>query len=60
MPEVPWLPASHTITLADRGEVFYRRHVHPDPAAPTVLLLHGWTASADVQFFTAFEALAAV
>ncbi len=60
MPEVPWLPAGHTITLADRGEVFYRHHVHPDPAAPTVLLLHGWTASADVQFFTAYEALAKV
>lgn len=60
MPEVPWLPAGHTITLAGRGEVFYRHHVHPDPAAPTVLLLHGWTASADVQFFTAYEALAEV
>ena len=60
MPEVPWLPAGHTITLADRGEVFYRHHVHRDPAAPTVLLLHGWTASADVQFFTAYTALAEV
>ena len=26
--------------------------------APTLLLLHGWTASADLQFFTAYEALA--
>ena len=25
---------------------------------PTVLLLHGWTASADLQFFTAYAALA--
>ncbi len=60
MSEVPWLPAGHTITLAERGEVFYRHHVHPDPSAPTVLLLHGWTASADVQFFTAYEALAEI
>jgi 3-oxoadipate enol-lactonase len=41
-----------------RGELFYRIHRHPDPDAPTVLLLHGWTASADLQFFTAYEALA--
>ncbi len=46
------------MVLPGRGEVFYRHHVHPDPAAPTVLLLHGWTASADLQFFTAYEALA--
>ncbi len=26
---------------------------------PTVVLLHGWTASSDLQFFTAYEALAA-
>lgn len=35
-----------------------RHHRHHDPAAPTVLLLHGWTASADLQFFTAYRALA--
>ena len=55
---IPWLPAGHTATLEGRGEVFYRHHQHADPAAPTVLLLHGWTASADLQFFTAYEALA--
>ncbi|MGA9278323.1 alpha/beta fold hydrolase [Ilumatobacter sp.] len=41
-----------------RGEFFIRRHVHPDPDAPTVLLLHGWTASADLQFIAAYRALA--
>ncbi len=56
--QVPWLPPGHTMVLEGRGEVFYRHHVHPDPAAPTLLLLHGWTASADLQFFTAYEALA--
>lgn len=45
--------------LPGRGEIFYRHHVHGDPAAPTLLLLHGWTASADLQFFAAYEALAA-
>lgn len=55
---VPWLPPGHTVTLPGRGEMFYRRHVHPDPDAPTLLLLHGWTADADTQFFTVYEALA--
>ena len=54
----PWLPPGHTAVLAGRGEVFFRYHQHADPAAPTLLLLHGWTASADLQFFTAYEELA--
>ncbi|MCU1394218.1 MAG: putative hydrolase [Ilumatobacteraceae bacterium] len=57
--KVPWLPPGHTAVLDGRGEVFYRHHEHADPDAPTLLLLHGWTASADLQFFTAYEALAA-
>ncbi|MCU1398915.1 MAG: putative hydrolase [Acidimicrobiales bacterium] len=56
--KVPWLPPGHTAVLEGRGEVFYRHHQHADPGAPTLLLLHGWTASADLQFFTAYEALA--
>ncbi|MDO8391437.1 MAG: alpha/beta fold hydrolase [Actinomycetota bacterium] len=55
---MPWLPPGHTMVLEGRGEVFYRHHRHADPAAPTLLLLHGWTASADLQFFTAYEELA--
>ncbi len=54
----PWLPEGHTAVLAGRGEVFYRRFQHADPAAPTLLLLHGWTADADSQFFSAYQALA--
>lgn len=46
------------MVLPGRGEVFYRHHRHADPTAPTLLLLHGWTASADLQFFTAYETLA--
>jgi pimeloyl-ACP methyl ester carboxylesterase len=56
--ELPWLPPGRIARLEGRGEIFYRHHVHPDRAAETVLLLHGWTASADTQFFTAYEALA--
>ena len=56
--ELPWLPAGRIVTIEDRGEFFVRHHRHPDAARPTVLLLHGWTASADLQFVTAYEALA--
>ncbi len=55
---MPWLPPGFTMVLPGRGEVFFRHHQHANPAAPTLLLLHGWTASADLQFFTAYEALA--
>jgi pimeloyl-ACP methyl ester carboxylesterase len=55
---VPWLPPGHFAHLPGRGEIFYRHHRHADESAPTLLLLHGWTASADLQFFTAYEALA--
>lgn len=60
MPAVnpPVVPEASVIALGGRGEMFVRRHRHPDESAPTVLLLHGWTASADTQFFTAYEALA--
>ncbi|HZX53355.1 MAG TPA: alpha/beta hydrolase [Ilumatobacteraceae bacterium] len=44
--------------MPGRGELFYRFHRHADPTAPVVFLLHGWTASGDLQFFTAYEALA--
>jgi pimeloyl-ACP methyl ester carboxylesterase len=56
---IPWLPEGRTVLLPGRGEIFVRLHRHPDPTAPVLLLLHGWTASGDVQFFTAYEALAA-
>jgi 3-oxoadipate enol-lactonase len=55
---LPWLPSGRTVQIADRGEFFVRVHEHPDPSAPWLLLLHGWTASADLQYFTAYEALA--
>lgn len=56
---LPWLPDAKIVTVTDRGEFFVRHHQHADSRRPTVLLLHGWTASGDLQFFTAYEALAA-
>lgn len=56
--ELPWLPPGEIVRLEGRGEVFVRHHRHADQSVPTVLLLHGWTASADLQFFTAYRALA--
>jgi 3-oxoadipate enol-lactonase len=55
---LPWLPEGRLVQIQGRGEFFVRVHRHADPGAPTVLLLHGWTASADLQFFTAYQALA--
>ena len=56
--EVPPLLPGRVINLPGRGEMFIRHHQHEDANAPTLLLLHGWTASSDLQFFTAYEELA--
>lgn len=56
--DIPPLLPGRIVHLPGRGEIFVRHHVHRDPNAPTVLLLHGWTASSDLQFFTAYEELA--
>ena len=56
--ELPYLLPARVVSLPGRGEMFVRHHQHADPDAPTLLLLHGWTASADTQFFAAYENLA--
>ena len=56
---LPWMPEGRLVRVEGRGELFMRLHRHPDPDAPVVLLLHGWTASIDLQFVMAYEALAA-
>ena len=43
--------------LPGRGTTFVR-HMQGPPDAPTLLLLHGWTASADLNWFTCYEPLA--
>lgn len=55
---MPWLPPGEVVSVADRGEFFVRVHRHPDPSAPTLLLLHGWSGSGDLHFFPAYETLA--
>lgn len=55
---LPWTPPARVVPIAGRGEFFVRVHQHEDPDAPWLVLLHGWTASTDLQFFTAYGALA--
>jgi len=55
--EPPFLLPGRVVVVPGRGEFFVRHHQHADPKAPVVLLLHGWTASSDLNFFTAYEEL---
>ena len=56
-PLPPCLPVGRVINLPGRGEVFVRDSGGP-PGRPAVLLLHGWTASADLNFFPVYAPLA--
>ena len=40
------------------GAAPFVREIAGPPGAPTVLLLHGWTATADLNFYTCYEPLA--
>lgn len=53
---LPGLPPGFEIELPGRGKTFYREKKGP-AGAPTLLLLHGWTATADLNWFTCFDAL---
>lgn len=55
-PVPPPLPPGSTVNLPERGELFVRSCDGPDGSA-TVVLLHGWMASADLNFFPLFEPL---
>lgn len=59
-PVPPPTPPGRALLVTGRGEVFVRDSGPPagDADAPTVLLLHGWTASADLNFFPVYEPLA--
>jgi pimeloyl-ACP methyl ester carboxylesterase len=50
------LPYGRPIELPNRGTTFVRE-VDGPRGAPTILLLHGWMASAGLNWFTAFEPL---
>jgi 3-oxoadipate enol-lactonase len=54
---IPLLPPGREIELPGRGITFYREAVGP-PGAPALLLLHGWTATADLNWFRCYGPLA--
>lgn len=53
----PLLPLGEIRPVPERGEIFVRRANGPVGALP-VLLLHGWQATADVNFLPLYAALA--
>ena len=53
-PVAPPLPLGRTVDLPGRGETFIRRLAGDGPA---VVLLHGWTATADVNWFRLYDSL---
>ena len=54
-PPVP-LPPGGPVELPGRGTTFVR-YIDGPANAPTLFLLHGWTASADLNWCTSFDAL---
>ncbi len=56
-PEPPPLPPGRIEHVPGRGEMLVRE-IPGRPGQPTILLLHGWTLSADLNWFTAYDALA--
>jgi pimeloyl-ACP methyl ester carboxylesterase len=58
-PIPPPLPPGRVVLVPGRGEVFVREQAGP-VGAPTILLLHGFTASADLNWWAAYGALGEV
>jgi 3-oxoadipate enol-lactonase len=52
----PPLPTGRIIELPDRGTLQIREQPGP-PGAPVLMLLHGWTATADLNWFKCYEPL---
>lgn len=50
------LPPGRHVDLPGRGRTWVRELEGP-PGAPTVLLLHGWTATSDLNWFGCYESL---
>ena len=56
VPPHEMLPA-RTVIVPGRGEFFLRDSGEADPARPTVMLLHGWMVTADLNWHGAYSAL---
>ena len=56
VPPHEMLPA-RTVIVPGRGEFFLRDSGETDPARPTVMLLHGWMVTADLNWHGAYDAL---
>jgi len=52
----PDLPPARFVELEGRGTVMVRDH-GGTPDAPVLMLLHGWTATADLNWFTSYRPL---
>lgn len=57
VPDPPGLPPAERVELPGRGRTSMRR-VQGPPGAPTLMLLHGWTANAALNWFPAYQSLA--
>ncbi len=54
---MPGLPPGRAVVLPGRGTTWVRDLPGPTADAPAVLLLHGWTVTADVNWSTCYRAL---
>lgn len=57
-PVVPPLPPARLVTVPGLGEIFLRQADGPS-GGPTIVLLHGWTLSADLNWFSGLYETAA-
>ena len=55
-PLPPPLPPGRVVAVPDRGELFVRDVAGP-PDAPPILLLHGWTSTADLTWLRTYDRL---
>ena len=63
-PIPPPLPPGRVVNVPGRGEMFVRESEGPAadvagrPGGPTILLLHGWTLTSDLNWFPFYDAVA--
>jgi pimeloyl-ACP methyl ester carboxylesterase len=58
-PVPPELPEGRTVVVPGRGEVFLRDLPGP-VGGPTILLLHGWTSTADLTWWRVYDRLSLI